>query len=407
MRFHILGIPHTVSSIEYLSCAFTQKVVKFCAMMKTDNIKFSTVRLSYDNRRASVPLELYNKSKNHHWLIHYGHERSKVDVDEHVTVTNDKILKRAYGDYDWKKEFFKHNTSDYANKKFNENCIRELNKRVMNGDFLLCFWGSGHKEIAEHFKDKCIIVEPGIGYGPESSFAPFKVFESYAVMHNHYGLNKIIHPPWYDCVIGNYWDPNDFKYNDKKKDYILYLGRIIKVKGLDVIIELAKRLNFNLIIAGQGSLKDDIGLKEIPENIECVGFADFEKRKQLLSDAKALILPTYYIEPFGGVTIEAMMSGTPVITTDWGCFSETVLHGVTGFRCRTLDQFEYAINHIEDIKPIDCYEWATKNYSTDRIKLMYNEYFDMLMKVKIGNGFYQDDKNRNNLEWLRKFYPTS
>jgi len=394
MRFHILGIPHTISSVEYLSCAFTQKVVKFCAMMKTENTKFN-----------SVPSELYGISKIHHWLIHYGHEKSIVDVDEHVTVTNDKILEKAYGGYDWKKEFFKHNTSDYANRKFNKHCIYELNKRVRNGDFLLCFWGSGHKEIAKQFKDKCIIVEPGIGYGPESSFAPFKVFESYAVMHNHYGLNKIIHPPWYDCVIGNYWNPNDFKFNDKKKDYILYLGRIITVKGFDIIIELAKRMKFHLIIAGQGSLENDIGLKEIPNNIEYVGFADFEKRKQLLSDAKALILPTYYIEPFGGVTIEAMMSGTPVITTDWGCFSETVLHGVTGFRCRTLDQFEYAINHVNELKSKDCYEWATKNYSTERIRLMYMEYFDMLIKVKMGKGFYQEDKERDNLDWLRKFYP--
>jgi glycosyltransferase involved in cell wall biosynthesis len=100
-----------------------------------------------------------------------------------------------------------------------------------------------------------------------------------------------------------------------------------------------------------------------------------------------------------------MMCGTPVLTSDWGVFSETIQHGVTGFRCRTFDHFLYGAKQIIDQK-IDskkCHEWAVANYSMDRIRWMYDEYFRMIYDL-YSSGWYEIHPNRKELDWLKRSY---
>ncbi|AYV83815.1 MAG: glycosyltransferase [Hyperionvirus sp.] len=377
MRFHILSVPHTVVNKDYLSCAFTQNIGMFCKMFK-----------SAENK-----------------LFYYGHKRSIVECDEHISVMDDFILHKCYGNYDYKNNLFKFGHNDQVNLIFNKRCIAEIRKRKEKNDFILCFWGLGHKSISDQFSD-CIIVEPSIGYGIGAIFAPHKVFVSYAYMHYYYGMRDVKEGKWNDCVIPNYFDTNDFEYKEVKGNYMLYVGRLAKDKGIDICIQLAEKLKIKLILAGPGDLKSlGYDKKNLPKDLVVhVGFADVEKRKELLANAKCLLLPTFYFEPFGCVIIEALLSGTPVITTDWGAFPEINLHGITGYRCRNFEQFCWAVTNIDKINPSICRDWAINNYSVERIKKMYVEYFEMLTNLYNKKGFYEENPSRANLEWLYKKY---
>ena len=92
-----------------------------------------------------------------------------------------------------------------------------------------------------------------------------------------------------------------------------------------------------------------------------------------------------------------------MITTDWGAFTETVLPNVTGYRCRTMDHFEYAARNIDKIDPASCRKWAM-NYSLSNVSGMYEEYFQMLLNLR-GEGFYTLHPDRTQMNWLRKSYP--
>ncbi|MBC9909727.1 glycosyltransferase [Chitinophaga varians] len=337
-----------------------------------------------------------------HEVYHYGGEGSDPSCTENIIIVREDFRQQFYRT-NFHTEQFHYDTGDQYHQTFYRHCIEEISKRLQPRDFLLCAWGWGHEPIARAFDASLMVVESGVGY--ESIFSKYRVFESYTWMTHVYGLNNIRNGSWYDAVIPNFFDPADFTFSEQKEDWFLYLGRITHRKGVDVAVQTTKEINARLLVAGQGTLeneKEQIFIRD--SHVEHVGFADVATRRALLSKAKAVFMPTYYIEPFGGVSIEAAMSGTPVISSDWGVFGENVLHGVTGYRCRTFDQFCWAAEHTEAIRPEACRNWAIDNFSTDRVSLMYQEYFEMLYDLW-GKGWYERSPDRLNLDWLCKSYP--
>jgi glycosyltransferase involved in cell wall biosynthesis len=357
MRFHLLGLAHIPTNKQIESCAYSQKIRRLSAMLR----------------------------RHGHEVLFYGIENSDVDCNEFTKVVDGETLRKVYGDYDWKKDFFKHDPKDEAHQTFNRNAIEAIKACKKPRDTLLCPMGNYQKPIADAVGVD-LVVESGIGY--EGIFCSHRVFESYAWMHYLYGRVVQNDGSFYDTVIPNAYHPSEFPFEAKKDDYLLYIGRLIDRKGVRVAIDTAKRTGRRLLIAGQGDINHFCNEDERKKyKIEYLGTVLGEQKVKLYQKAHAVMTPTFYIGPFEGVAVEAQMTGTPAIATDWGCFAETIENGVSGYRCRTLGEFVQAVIDVEKLDPKTIHERAVRLYSTDVVSDMYHRYFKRLQDL-FGDGWY-------------------
>lgn len=181
---------------------------------------------------------------------------------------------------------------------------------------------------------------------------PNPVFSSYQVAEvmGHPGA-KVIYPGI---------DPNAYNCRNDREDWFLFFNRISSFKGPDIAVRLARRMGFTLKIAGHDGFFAErdyaAAIKDLCDGkqIQYLGEKSFKEKVDLLSRARALIFPFRWLESFSLVTVEALMSGCPVICTSSGGPREIVQDGSSGFLCSSFDEFVSAIKSVDRISSRDC-----------------------------------------------------
>lgn len=354
-RIHLVSLPHTLLTKTYDWCAYTAKLRRFVDMLLMGG----------------------------HTPIVYGPDIHD-DIDtraEYVSIVDGADRLAWFGAEEWDTNtVFNHwNTEHPSWCTMNERAAAAIRERWQPGDLLGLIAGRCQEQIVTALSDLSpLVVEWGIGYSGVLD-TTHKVFESHAWAHHVAGYYRRDELAFFDTVIPNCFDPQDFTVSHTPGEYLLYMGRPNPRKGLPIIADIAARTEVPVLIAGQPG-------PEIP-NTTYVGLVTGKKKADLLAGARALLTPTQYLEPFGGVAVEAMLSGTPVIATDWGAFTETVIDGVTGYRCRMLVDFLTAVNDCEAVDRKAVRAHAEARYTTSVGSQLYGRYLQRV-ETLFGAGWY-------------------
>lgn len=133
-----------------------------------------------------------------------------------------------------------------------------------------------------------------------------------------------------------------------KKDYVLYLGRFCKEKGVLTLLQVCDKLNsIPFVFAGKGPLLAQVKKRQ---NIEYVGFLNGEELYKTIAEARFTVFPSEWYENCPFTVMESQIYGTPVIASDAGGTPELVQDGITG----------------------DIFKNGNKNELTDKIEKLWN-----------------------------------
>ncbi len=193
-------------------------------------------------------------------------------------------------------------------------------------------------------------LKPGAPASPNSIF----LSRDHARRHNS------------DVFVYNGLDPADYvfrRFPRRASQYDLFLGALHSAKGYHWAVEAAKHTGHRLIVAG-GWRPSFTG------SIKYVGEVDGTTKAALLARARCLWNPAEWDEPFGLVTVEALLSGTPVLGTRRGALPELIAPDV-GALCATLDDMIAAAETIHTRDPAACRRHAER-FFTHRV--MAEEY---------------------------------
>ncbi len=181
-------------------------------------------------------------------------------------------------------------------------------------------------------------------------------------------------------------DPAEYTYSEAKAGYLLFMSSMDWEydKGLDVALALSRQLGFELVVAGTSVKQERIDWVANlcrQANAHYVGDVRGRAKADLLAGAQALLFPTKIYEAFGLVMAEALMSGTPVICSNFGACPEIVTPDV-GFVCATTQEYVEAIGRIGEISPAACRARALHEYHYLRMARDYlREYEREILRV--------------------------
>ncbi len=161
---------------------------------------------------------------------------------------------------------------------------------------------------------------------------------------------------------------DDFLFEPNPQNYFAWLGRIASNKGTEEAVKIALKAKTKLKIAGNVGVGKNVVeyFEKIERNyfdnplISYEGPAGPEARNKLLSQARGLLFPIQWEEPFGLVMIETMACGTPVVAFNRGSVPEVIKDGVTGFICPPGD-IDCMVKRVKQI-----YEMPAEKYQAMR-----------------------------------------
>lgn len=184
-----------------------------------------------------------------------------------------------------------------------------------------------------------------------------------------------------------------YEFQEKPKDYLLWLSKITPEKGVAEAIEVAKKTGNKLVIAGviPKDQQDYFEYRILPEidseQIQFVGAANFEKKVELFKNARATLYPVRRPEPFGLVVAESMACGTPVIAYKEGAMPELIKDGKTGFLVDSQEEMVGALKKIEQIDRKNCRRHVARKFSCRKMVNKYEALYNKILKnQKENNG---------------------
>lgn len=164
---------------------------------------------------------------------------------------------------------------------------------------------------------------------------------------------------------------DEYLFREDKEDFLLFLGKLDwNVKGLPAALRLARDAGLRLVLAGDfldpafyaRELKPLLGPR-----LEYAGPVGGERKADLLSRARALLFPTLWPEPFGLAAVEALASGTPVLTTYNGALPEIMVQGRTGFMGRSPRETREQLGLLGSIDPRACRARVEERFTARRM----------------------------------------
>lgn len=180
----------------------------------------------------------------------------------------------------------------------------------------------------------------------------------------------------------------DFKFNPSPKDHFIWCARIDKYKGIENAIKIAKKANVKLVLAGRLDIKQKDYFKQrikpcLGKQIKYIGEYSFAEKSDFFGNARALLYPIEWHEPFGLNMAESMACGTPVIAYKMGSVPEVVKDGKTGFVVKDIAGAIKAVKKIDQIKREDCRRWVEDKFSTEAMVKNYQDlYYELISKKR-------------------------